>query len=56
MFYNYCRSKIKKKKNIKGDQTNMAEFKLTEKGKDYSLGKLVVLADNNISKVINLNN
>ncbi len=30
--------------------------KLSEKGKDYSLGKLVVLADNNISKVISLNN
>lgn len=30
--------------------------RLNEKGKDYSLGKLVVLADNNISKVINLNN
>lgn len=30
--------------------------RLTEKGKDYSLGKLVVLADNNINKVINLNN
>ena len=30
--------------------------KLTEKGKEYSLGKLVVLADNNINKVINLNN
>lgn len=30
--------------------------KLTEKGKDYSLGKLVVLADNNINKVISLNN
>lgn len=30
--------------------------RLTENGKDYSLGKLVVLADNNISKVIGLNN
>lgn len=30
--------------------------KLTEKGKEYSLGKLVVLADNNISKVMSLNN
>ncbi len=29
---------------------------LTENGKDYSLGKLIVLADNNISKVIGLNN
>lgn len=30
--------------------------RLTEDGKEYSLGKLVVLADNNISKVIALNN
>ena len=29
---------------------------LVENGKEYSLGKLVVLADNNISKVISLNN
>lgn len=39
-----------------GEVTIKIYAKLTEKGKEYSLGKLVVLADNNISKVITLNN
>ena len=42
--------------NDKGEITVKIYARLTEDGKEYSLGKLVVLADNNISKVIALNN